>query len=220
MRLESVEALKQLVDLGYVAPPGDDAGTAVRECMAERHYNLARSHMDAGDMTSAAVLFQELIAEDAEQIRYYQHLFRCLMAMGRYRQCERMLAKLDGSCPDIARRAQTELKRRQDADKDAGERKEHERRREMFERRALFEKATGFVGERMFMRCSLLLSRRNAPDQELVWTGCWISLHPDGGRVRRSRSSWPKATRSCGRMKKHSSSCARPFGATATTGAR
>ena len=167
---ESVEALKQLVDLGYVAPPGDDAGTAVRECMAERHYNLARSHMDAGDMTSAAALFQELIAEDAEQIRYYQHLFRCLMAMGRYRQCERMLAKLDESCPDIARRAQTELKCRQDADKDAGERKEHERRREMFERRALFEKATGFVGERMFMRCSLLLSRRNAPDQERART--------------------------------------------------
>ncbi len=162
---ESVEALKQLVDLGYVAPPGEDSGSAVRDCMAERRYNLARSHMDAGELLQAAALLQALVEDDAEQIRYHQHLFRCLHALGRYRACERLLDRLDAACPEIARRAQAELKRRRDADAEADERKEAAARREMFERRQLFEKATGFVGERMLMRCSLLLSRRNAADQ-------------------------------------------------------
>lgn len=38
----SAESLKQLVALGYVAPPEDDARKAVDDCLNENRYNLAR----------------------------------------------------------------------------------------------------------------------------------------------------------------------------------
>ena len=43
----AAEVAPQLVDLGYVAPPGKDARDAVEDCLAEQRYNLARAHADA-----------------------------------------------------------------------------------------------------------------------------------------------------------------------------
>ena len=61
----AAESLKQLVDLGYVAPPGRrTARDAVEDCLAEQRYNLARAHADAGRPDLAAPLLRELIARD------------------------------------------------------------------------------------------------------------------------------------------------------------
>ncbi len=164
----SVESLKQLVDLRYVAPPGGDAAAAVRDCMTENRYNLARAHMDAGELDKATEHLESLIAEDAGQIRYHQHLFQCLLAQGRHEDCARMLDTLDASAPDIAREAAAALKaRRADTpDRELAAKQPPELRREMFERRQFAEKLGGFAAERMLMRCALLLAQGRPEDKE------------------------------------------------------
>ena len=141
----AAESLKQLVDLGYVAPPGKDARTAVEECLAEQRYNLARAHADAGRPDLAAALLRELIARDPEDGRYYFTLAACLMQLQDREGCRQWLDVFDKACAEFAPRAAEELKRRreQKPDKDAGGQEEPGGRREMFERRQLAETASG-----------------------------------------------------------------------------
>ncbi len=162
--------MKQLIDLGYVAPPAGDAATAVHDCLRENRYNLARAHMDAGELDAAGEILTSLIAEDGEQMRYHQHLFQCLLTQQRYEQCTQMLDALDVSCPDMARRAAAELKERRTKtpEKDLAEKREPEIRREMFERRQLAEKLAAFTTERILMRCSLLLAQGRPEDKTTV----------------------------------------------------
>ncbi len=77
--MASAEAMKQLVALGYVAPPGDDAAKAVAETVAELKYNLARAHADAGDWEDAARLFEELHAGDPGDHRYIERAITALL---------------------------------------------------------------------------------------------------------------------------------------------
>jgi predicted AlkP superfamily phosphohydrolase/phosphomutase/Flp pilus assembly protein TadD len=161
----AADSLKQLVDLGYVAPPGPggapDGRDAVADCLTEQRYNLARAYADAGRPDLAAALLRELIASDPEQGRYYPMLAACLMQAGDREGCRQLLDGFDKACAEFAPRAAQELKRRreQKPDREVGGREEPGGRREMFERRQLAEKAGGFGMERMFLRCRLALSQ-------------------------------------------------------------
>ncbi len=157
----AAESLKQLVDLGYVAPPGKDGRDAVEDCLTEQRYNLARAHADAGRPDLAAPLLRELIARDPEQGRYYFTLAACLMQAGDREGCRQLLDGFDKACAEFGPRAAEELKRRreQKPDREVGGREEPGGRREMFERRQLAEKAGGFVMERLFLRCRMALSQ-------------------------------------------------------------
>ncbi|MEY3024301.1 MAG: hypothetical protein RJA16_1127, partial [Planctomycetota bacterium] len=44
--VQSAEAMKQLVELGYIEEPNEDTGVAVKETVRELRYNLAQSYMD------------------------------------------------------------------------------------------------------------------------------------------------------------------------------
>jgi tetratricopeptide (TPR) repeat protein len=161
----AAESLRQLVDLGYVAPPGKDGRNAVADCLAEQRYNLARAWSDAGRPDMAAALLRELIAGDPEEGRYYSTLAGCLMQLQDYEGCRQLLDSFDKACGEFAPRAAGELKRRreQKPDREVGGREEPGGRREMFERRQLAEKAGGFAMERIFLRCRLALSQPRSP---------------------------------------------------------
>ncbi len=164
----SIAALDQLVALGYVAPPTGDAADVVRSTVAENNYNLARAQMDAGRPDLAAGLLRDLIAEDLEQLRYYQHLFQCLIGESELAACGAMLDDLDAACEDIARRAREALerRRRERPDKDLGKDPAVPDRKEMFERRQLLEKVHGFAFERLLMRCRLALADLKKPGRK------------------------------------------------------
>ena len=157
----AAESLKQLVALGYVAPPGEEGRDAVEECLAEQRYNLARAHTDAGRPDLAAPLLRDLIASDPEQGRYYFALASCLMQLQDRDGCRQLLDAFDKACAEFAPRAAEEMKHRreQKPDRDFEDREKPEARREMFERRQLAEKAGGFAVERMFLHCRLALSQ-------------------------------------------------------------
>ncbi len=150
----SAESLKQLVALGYVAPPGEDARKTVESCVTEGRYNLARSYLGAGQPRPAAQILEELVAANPEERRFYQHLFLCRMAVGDRHGAAAVLRAFDTAAAEFAPRAQEELKKRQEAVKDDTKLG----RRESFERRQLAEKASGFAVERLLLRTRLALS--------------------------------------------------------------
>jgi hypothetical protein len=171
---EAAESLKQLVALGYVAPPQADARDAVTDCLREQRYNLARAHIDAGRPDLGAAILRELIEEDREQARFYLVLSACYLLMGDFNAYRRLIAAFDKACSEFSPRAREELKRRR-AEQSDGElaqtargkpKDEAAARRESFERRQLAEKANGHVTERILLRCRLLLSRGRSAQQK------------------------------------------------------
>ena len=168
----AAESLKQLVALGYIAPPSDDARRAVDECVVENRYNLARAWMDAGAPGEAAEILQGLIAQDPEQGRYYQHLFECLLRQNDWKGASEALDAFDKVATDSAPRAAEELERRraERQDEDLEGRQGDADKREGLERRVLSEKARGFVLERVMARCRLnvLQPKRKAEARQLL----------------------------------------------------
>lgn len=164
----SAESLRQLVDLGYIAPPSEDARKAVDDCLQERSYNLARSYMGAGQPDRAEELLRALIGQDAEQGRFRQRLAECLRAQGKLAECRAALDAFDVACSEFAPRAAAELERRRAErdDQSLSGLREPTARQEQFERRALAEKARGFVAERLLLRCRLALAERKTPEKK------------------------------------------------------
>ena len=75
------EALKQLVELGYVEELGEDRERAVERTARELRYNRARSFMDAGRYADARPALEALHAEEPSEYRYGIQLAMCLRAL-------------------------------------------------------------------------------------------------------------------------------------------
>jgi predicted AlkP superfamily phosphohydrolase/phosphomutase/tetratricopeptide (TPR) repeat protein len=164
----SAQVLDQLVRLGYVAPPSEDARKNVAEVAAENQYNLARDLLDCGRFVQAGELLERLVADDPEQGRYYLHLFECRFQQGNYATAAEILDRFDREAERFAAVAAEELTRRRadlpDADlpRDAHGKPEHH---EWYLRRQLAEKAMGFVTERLVARTRLMLAQAGTPEQ-------------------------------------------------------
>lgn len=139
----SAEAFKQLVELGYVAPPGPDAQETVEECVRELKYNLARAYRDGNCCGEAAALAEELWKRWPREHRFGLLLLDCLAPLG---QAARRRAVLEDLAQRMARyqlEARAELTRR-DKEKasHSGEEKppaDDKDRRAQFEERHLRE---------------------------------------------------------------------------------
>ncbi len=165
-RLDTVaasEAMKQLVALGYIAPPPDDVQTQIRETVAELHYNLARAHDDERRYDLSIPLYDEMLTLDPEDHRVYEHLFHARLSSNRKAEARVLLDTYDALCARRAPEAQAELERlraemseeeqsaeQQDED-EAGE-PTPEQKRKNFLRKKLAETASGFVMQRALMR--------------------------------------------------------------------
>jgi hypothetical protein len=109
----SAEAFKQLVELGYVAPPGPNDKENVEECVRELKYNLARAYRDGNCCGEAAALAEELWTRWPKEHRFGILLIECLAGL---RQIERRRIAIE----ELARRidryqaeAKEELARRE-----------------------------------------------------------------------------------------------------------
>ncbi|HXA49557.1 MAG TPA: tetratricopeptide repeat protein, partial [Candidatus Acidoferrum sp.] len=157
----AAESLKQLVALGYVAPPGEDARRTVAETVIENRYNLARSYLDEGRPDLADGILRSLLAEDPEDGRFHQHLFYCCMQAGDRKGAERALRAFDQAAAEFGPRAIEELKRRRELRKDeelVGQPGSPDRR-ELHERRRLLEKAGGYAMSRLLLHVRLALAK-------------------------------------------------------------
>jgi len=98
------EALRQLVDLGYVEAPGEDVEKAVARAGKERRYNLARVHIDADRPAEAATVLEGLHGEFPDEPRFAYLLARCRLKARDLAGCRALVEHILG----LVRRAENE----------------------------------------------------------------------------------------------------------------
>jgi len=92
--VESHEALRQLVALGYIEEPAADAALAVENAVSEMRFNLARAFMDARRFADAAPVLEELLARRPDEYRFGIQLAQCYQMLGRLPAARSLLEEL------------------------------------------------------------------------------------------------------------------------------
>lgn len=87
---ESLEAVRHLIELGYVEPPDEDVRRVVERTVDENRFNLARSLLDARQPTGAVALLDPLVKKRPRHVGYHQALFEAYYALGRTADCRRI----------------------------------------------------------------------------------------------------------------------------------
>ena len=117
--LASMEVINRLAALGYIDAPSDDVQSTIRSTTIQLRTNLAIALSDGGKAEQAINAWQEvmqLAGDDAILIRSCRgELARCLMQLGRFDECEKVLVDLHSAAPRDAmalfRLAQLQLRR-------------------------------------------------------------------------------------------------------------
>ncbi len=73
---QTLAALKQLEDLGYIEPAGADIQHAAKATVREQRYNLARACFDGGEESWAREILEELWTEWPDESRFGVHLLQ------------------------------------------------------------------------------------------------------------------------------------------------
>ena len=92
--VQSAEAMKQLVELGYIEEPNEDTDVAVKETVRELRYNLAQSFMDAWRLAEAAEILEEIWNDYPDEHRFGLNLLGCLAGLERWSDHAAATAKL------------------------------------------------------------------------------------------------------------------------------
>ena len=143
----SAQAFKQLVELGYVAPPAANAEETIAECTRELKYNLARAYWDGNCSSEAAALAEELWTRWPKEHRFGILLVECLGQLGRTARRREVIEELGRRIEQYQAEAKAELARRDE--QKAGEPKQPtpakpgKQRRLQFEERQLRELSLG-----------------------------------------------------------------------------
>jgi predicted AlkP superfamily phosphohydrolase/phosphomutase len=149
----SAEAMKQLIALGYIAPPPEDVQTHIQECVTELKYNLARAYDDESRYDLSVPLYQEMLAADPDEHRAVEHLFHALLRTGRHTEARDLLQTFDARCATRAPEARAELERRhaEKPETDLDTPRKPEDKREVHLRAQLRETASGYVMQRALL---------------------------------------------------------------------
>jgi predicted AlkP superfamily phosphohydrolase/phosphomutase/tetratricopeptide (TPR) repeat protein len=94
--LSAHEAMEQMIALGYIQRPDEDAGKAVANTVRELRYNLGEAYQDDHRHLEAHEIFTDLYAADPDEQRYAVHLFVSAQALGRIEEMRRIVDGLDG----------------------------------------------------------------------------------------------------------------------------
>ncbi len=93
---ESAEALKQLVELGYIEDPGEDNNLSAEKAIREDRYNLAKIKAIRRNHYEALSDFEQLYSEDNSDIRFNLELIKLYMHFKRFSDARRIMTNLAG----------------------------------------------------------------------------------------------------------------------------
>ena len=99
------EALRQLVELGYIEEPDQDEEKAAKYAATEARFNVARAYADGGLLEEAVTHLEGLYQESPDQPRFGIALARVYMAQNRYDEVRPLAEEL------LAMIAQTNVER-------------------------------------------------------------------------------------------------------------
>jgi tetratricopeptide (TPR) repeat protein len=80
--LASQEAMKQLIELGYIEDPGDNVQKAVEMTVRESRYNLARVYMGTSRYVEAIPILEKLYKDYNTESRFALRLVTCYTEIG------------------------------------------------------------------------------------------------------------------------------------------
>ncbi|GAB4188767.1 MAG: hypothetical protein Kow00105_03340 [Phycisphaeraceae bacterium] len=88
----AAEAIRQLVELGYIEDPGDDAEKAIRNTVRDMKHNLARALEDSKRAHLALPIWEELAEMESEHGDYFKlQVTRSYMRQGQFEKMEQYL---------------------------------------------------------------------------------------------------------------------------------
>lgn len=102
MRMDPTAAkavVEQFVALGYLEPPGEDKVRAMDSVLREHKYNLARVYLNSMRPAEAAPLFEELVRDHPEEMRFALELARCYIDLNRRNDARSLLIEWAGKGP-------------------------------------------------------------------------------------------------------------------------
>jgi predicted AlkP superfamily phosphohydrolase/phosphomutase/tetratricopeptide (TPR) repeat protein len=88
---EAAQAIAQLVELGYIAPPGKDVQQTIRDTLRCNKVSLVRALVETPRMAQAVPLLCELTAEKKDDEWCVLALARCQLALGQLKQARALL---------------------------------------------------------------------------------------------------------------------------------
>ena len=88
-------ALRQLVELGYIAPPGDDAQRAIAQAEAEMDFNTAASLLEGSRALKAMEVMEKLTSQYPDEPRYWLLLVQTCFAAQQPQDAAPCLAALE-----------------------------------------------------------------------------------------------------------------------------
>ena len=103
---EAAQAVAQLVELGYIAPPGKDVQETIQNTIRSNKTSLVRALIETPRMAQAVPLLRELMAEKKDDEWCLLTLARCLLALG---QLEEARALLEAASPEAQHSPQVQL---------------------------------------------------------------------------------------------------------------
>ncbi|MCP4122445.1 MAG: tetratricopeptide repeat protein [Bacteroidetes bacterium] len=90
----NARALEQLVELGYIEKPGDDAEKNRLKTEEECNFNLAKAYMDGGKLGEAIPLLEELYKSHPDTSRYAFQLATCYQSLGQLKECRKVIEEM------------------------------------------------------------------------------------------------------------------------------
>jgi Flp pilus assembly protein TadD len=87
---DSAEAIRPLLDLGYVEPNPPHVQAALGRTTDDNQFNLAQSLIDAGQIERAIPLLEALVKRRPQRPAYGQALFEAYFSVGRNAECRRL----------------------------------------------------------------------------------------------------------------------------------
>jgi len=154
--VESQEAIRQLVDLGYIEEPDADTEVAVQECVREQQYNLARAYKAAGRIPDALEILESLWAKWPAEHRFGVLVFQACLELQQTERAREVLQSIRENKQCAAAKAVAELKAIEAERKASGQNPEQLDRNEQFRIRKLQRQATANPQTLHFLTGSLL----------------------------------------------------------------
>ena len=90
------DSLEQLVALGYIEKPDENAEKAVADTLDELQYNLGQAYQDDAQHAAAREIFHALYEKNRDEQRYAVHLFISCQALGLIDEMRAIVEDLDG----------------------------------------------------------------------------------------------------------------------------
>jgi len=83
--------LQQLIELGYIADPGEDKEAAIKSTLDENNYNLARAYLNGQQWDEGVAVLEKLYEENPTVLRFANYLANAYLNVGKFKKAREVV---------------------------------------------------------------------------------------------------------------------------------